>query len=132
MFFIKITNNLVKVSINSTSNKEEQEKYTNISLYKKYIEIIIFNIKTKILYYFIANYIKFCNEFNNIRNDSIGDDNYGKLKNLIEFLGASKKPFDCLPPEPLRVDFLNFAFLPLFFGFPLHSVLFKISKTSLE
>ena len=91
VFFTKIKNNLDKVSINSTSNKEEQEKYTNISLYKKYIETIIFNIKTKILYYFIANYIKFCNEFNNIRDDSIGDDNYGKLKDLIETLYTEEK-----------------------------------------
>jgi hypothetical protein len=100
-FSVKITEFLSKIkTILSTSAKKatkssdaetHQLEYSNIALYKNYIEIIIFNIKAKILHYFLDNYIQFCNDLNESRDNNKNKDNYGKLKELIENLYEKKE-----------------------------------------
>jgi len=97
-FLVKITDFLSKINtilssivldkkpIKTSGAKNPELEYSNIALYKKYIEIIIFNIKAKILHYFLDNYIQFCNDLNESRDINKNKDNYGKLNGLIEEL----------------------------------------------
>ena len=97
-FLVKITDFLSKINtilssivldkepIETSDAKNPELEYGNIALYKKYIEIIIFNIKAKILHYFLDNYIQFCNDLNESRDNNKNKDNYGKLNDLIEEL----------------------------------------------
>ena len=102
-FLVKITDFLSKIKtilssivldkkpIATSGAKNPKLEYSNIALYKNYIEIIIFNIKAKILHYFLDNYIQFCNDLNESRDNNKNDDNYGKLKSLIEELYEKKE-----------------------------------------
>ena len=97
-FLVKITDFLSKINmilssivldkkpIKTSGAKNPELEYSNIALYKKYIEIIIFNIKAKILHYFLDNYIQFCNDLNESRDNNKNKDNYGKLNDSIEDL----------------------------------------------
>jgi hypothetical protein len=75
----------------AVSGASTEDEYNNITLYKKYIETVIFNIKSKILYYFIINYIQYCKDLNNTREKNKGEDNYGKLNKEIENFYNKKK-----------------------------------------
>ena len=65
---------------------DKEAKYNNITSYKKKIENVIFNIKSKILYNFIMNYIQYCDDLNESRRDNKGYDKYVNLNTLIKGL----------------------------------------------
>jgi hypothetical protein len=75
----------------AVSRASTENEYNNITLYKKYIETVIFNIKSKILYYFIINYIQYCKDLNNTREKNKGEDQYDKLNKEIENFYNKKK-----------------------------------------
>jgi len=92
VFFETINSILTKLTEGNSRAEKNLQEYSNITLYKNYIENIIFNIKTKILYYFIANYIVFCKDLNECKkvNNKKGE-SYDKLKGLIETLDEKKE-----------------------------------------
>jgi hypothetical protein len=65
---------------------DTEAKNNNITSYKKKIENVIFNIKSKILYNFIMNYIQYCDDLNESRRDNKGYDKYVNLNTLIKGL----------------------------------------------
>ncbi len=74
-----------KIDSQQTQKNDDVNNYTNLTLYRNYIENIIFNIKSKILYYFIINYIRFCIDLNE-NKETNKDKNFEELKENIDKL----------------------------------------------
>ena len=74
-----------KIDSKKTQKNDDINNYTNLTLYRNYIENIIFNIKSKILYYFIINYIRFCIDLNE-NKETNKDKNFKELKENIDKL----------------------------------------------
>jgi hypothetical protein len=74
-----------KIDSKKTQKNDDINNYTNLTLYRNYIENIIFNIKSKILYYFIINYIRFCIDLNE-NKETNKDKNFEELKENIDKL----------------------------------------------
>jgi len=89
-FLEKIQQLIAKIAAKKIDSQQPQKNddvnnYTNLTLYRNYIEKIIFNIKSKILYYFIINYIRFCIDLNE-NKETNKDKNFKELKENIDKL----------------------------------------------